>query len=153
MLSLAENTFFKVGVRADLSKSLVVEAFVCDAENIDKIPVLRGFKSMYPYLESDAKRIEFHLHSGQVRSLTQLIAIHLATDLQTPFWRMLSTHRAAVFLGSITVGFPAIQHLCSGLFALVLAVIFSINKHILQVDWLPFFQFLHLRHVHEVAVA
>lgn len=57
MLSLAENTLFKVGVRADFAKSLVVEAFICDAENIDNMPVLRGFNSMYPYLESDAKRI------------------------------------------------------------------------------------------------
>lgn len=95
---------------------------------------------MYSYLKSDAKRIEFNLHTGQERSLTQLIAIYLTTDLQTPFY-ILSPHRAAGFLVSIIVGFPAIQHLFSGLFALVLAVIFSINRHILQVDWLPFFQF------------
>lgn len=106
----------------------MVEAFICDAENIDKIPALRGFKSLYSYLESDAKRIEFNLHPGQVRSLTQLITTHLATDLQTPFWHILSTHRAAAFLMSIAMGFPAIQHLYSGLFALVFAVIFSINK-------------------------
>lgn len=60
LLYLAENVLFKVGVRDDFSKSLVVEAFICDAGNIDKIPALRGFKSMYPYLESDAKGIEFH---------------------------------------------------------------------------------------------
>lgn len=125
---MAENLLFKVGVRADFSKSLVVEAFICDAENIDNIPALRGLKSMYPYLESNAKRIEFNLHPGQVRSLTQLIAIHLATDLKPPFWHILSAHRAAVFLVSITTGFPAMKHLYSGLFALVLTVIFSINK-------------------------
>lgn len=66
LLYLAENTLFKVGVRADFSKSLVVEAFICNAENIDKISALRGFKSMYPYLESDAKSIEFNLYT-QVR--------------------------------------------------------------------------------------
>lgn len=122
---MAENTLFEVGVRADFSKSLMVETFICDAENIDKITALRGFISMYPYFESDAKRIEFSLHPGQVRSLTQMIAIHLATyrphfdlyylsDLQTPFWHILSPHRAAIFLVSITVGFPAIQHLYLG---------------------------------------
>lgn len=65
----------------------MVEAFICDAEDTVKISVLRGFEAMYPYLESDAKWVEFSLHPGQVRSLTKLVAKYLATDLQKRFSR------------------------------------------------------------------
>ncbi|RMB99646.1 hypothetical protein DUI87_23899 [Hirundo rustica rustica] len=64
-LKLGFKLDVNVGARADFSKSLVVEAFICNAGNIGKIPALGGFKSMYLYFESDAKRIEFSLHPGQ----------------------------------------------------------------------------------------